>query len=54
LAAQKVAAPKPIFPLMEGADAGKPTGQPAADKPRTPSPLEALFGDIEPSPPDEG
>jgi DNA-directed RNA polymerase subunit beta' len=54
LATQKVAAPRPIFPLLEGADGGKAGTQQAAEKPRAPSPLEALFGDLEPKPPEEG
>ncbi len=52
LAAQKVAAPRPIFPLLEG-DGGKGGAQQAAEKPRAPSALEALFGDLEPKPPEE-
>jgi DNA-directed RNA polymerase subunit beta' len=54
LAAQKVAAPRPVFPLLEGGDGGKTGAQQAAEKPRTPSALEALFGDMEPKPPQEG
>lgn len=48
LATQKVAAPRPAFPLLEGEDGGG-----AETKPKTPSPLEALFSDTEPNPPSE-
>ncbi len=54
LATQKVAAPRPIFPLLEGGDGGKGGAQQAAEKPRAPSALEALFSDLEPKPPEEG
>ena len=55
LAAQKVAAPRPIFPLLEGGDGGKSGVEKAAETPRAPSALEALFGDLEPpTPPEEG
>ena len=49
---QKVAAPRPVFPLLEG-DVGKAGTPEAPQKPRAPSALEALFGDIEPKPPEE-